>query len=479
MQSASAHDYEAASSLEEGVPLLPKGSELRKKEEELPQDAPVGSEPLPPSSPRTPREQLDAAASAVARYASAATQSSPVFGTSHHDKLLIYDHDTLLSSKCVIHVGRSVFGQKPVLHTLVGCSFLAGSAAFAVFFMPKASKLDTQKFQDFGNFLKVFIVFMLGIYTQQAFKRWWMTVTTYENILIGIRQLSFMLHTINATPASRKLIESYCIASGYIMNVEVRNAQILDKKQHASVQHVCAWLVLQGMLTVEESAQIAKTPSHNLSSTRTIWSWIGELVAHPEVEEGITVLPPLLVRTIMMCQACISEIESLKTNITMQTPFMYASLLAILVHVNNIILSISCGMALGSSMSEIHRRAEQLSGERDSHHGSNALMGQFYEAIQTLGVQLMIVLLAPMIYVGFLHIAHILCYPFGDESHHLPTETLMARLHSELNAMNDSRSYFRQKHKDRQHLCQKLQAKAEPTGKHEAACDGGDDGGDA
>jgi len=383
-----------------------------------PQDFLDNSEPL-----TSRRQSITQAASAVARYAAAATKSSPVFCSSHHNKVLIYDHDALLTSRCIFNIGRSVFAQKPVLHALAYCSFLAGSATLVVLFIPKASKFDTEKFESFGNFLKLFISFMLGVYVQNGFKRWWKTVTTYEKILLGIRQLAFMLHTIRATPASRKLIESYCIASGYILNVEVHNSQILDKKKHASVCDVYAWLVAQGMLTEDESAQLQKNPSHNLSSTRAIWSWIGELVAHPEVEEGITILPALRLRTIMMCQSCISEIENLKMNIAMQTPFMYSQLLALLVAVNNIILSLSCGMALGSSMIEIRRRAEQLSGDHDHSLGSSVqadfdehqslwrssdshqrhleLIGQFYEAMQTLGMQLVIVLLAPMIYVGF------------------------------------------------------------------------------
>jgi len=456
------------------VPLIPKKVQLPAEDSQELGSARSSSEPEM-TRLASARIRAKEAASKVIHYASEATTQPPVFDTSDNHKLLCYDHDSLLTSRALLNVGCSVFCQKPVLYTLAYCSFIAACAALGVFLIPMASKMDTKKFDDFGTFLKFFIVFMLGIYVQQAFKRWWVTVTTFEKILIGVRQLVFMLHTIRSTPQSRKKVECYCIASGYILNVEVRNTQMVDKKRHVDVQNVCTWLVAQGMLSEEDVVQLGKNTVGSLSRTRAIWSWIGELACHPEVQEGVNVSPPLLVRTIMMCQTCISEIESLKMNITMQTPFMYAQLLAILVHVNNIILSVSCGMALGSSMSEIRRRKEQLAAESLSHHRDMTLMGQFYEAIQTLGVQLVIVLLAPMLYIAFLHIAHILCYPFGDESHHLPTETLIERLHSELNQMNDNREYFREKHAG---FKLQEQRKIEDSKGLKDADDDDDDGGD-
>lgn len=436
MQPASSTEHEDPADLEEGVPLLPKRLRASTSQPD------EGPEQL------SARSKIRKAASSAYDSAAQSVRPSPMFGTSHHDKLLCYDHNSLLTCRALMFVCCSVFAQKPVLNTLLCCSLLAAVTAIVVFLIPKSSKLDTQKFEEFGNFLKFFIVFMLGIYVQQAFKRWWLTVTTFEKILIGIRQMVFMLHTLRCTPASRKMIENYCIASGYILNVEVRNTQMVDERQHVELHSVYQWLVAQGLITEDDVLQIGSSSNLPLSNTRALWSWIGELVSHPVTEDGGTVLPPLLVRTIMLCQSCISEIENLKMNITMQTPFMYAQLLAILVHVNNIILSLSCGMALGSSLNEIRRRTEQLAGERDTARREVSLMEQLYEAIQTIGVQLVIVLLCPMLYIAFLHISHILCYPFGDESHHLPTETLIARLHSELNHMSQNREYFRRKHKE-------------------------------
>lgn len=420
-------DIEGATpNLEEGVPLLPK-----KSTRALDADDADGT-----------KKPFDL----KAMYGSAGSNSSSMFDFASNDKVLSYDQDSLLTANALLHMGKSAFCQKPVLMTLAYCCVLASVSATAVFFLPKASKLDTSRFESLATFLKFFITFMLGIYVAQAFKRWWSTVTTFEKFLIAIKQMIFMLHTIKYQPDARRTVEHYCVASTYILNVEVRNAQTVDKKRHTDMKNLMDWLALERFLAEDEVEQLDKGSGSHLGKTRAVWSWVAELISHPLVEEGVTVLPPLLARTIVLCQACVSEIENLKMNITMQTPFMYAQLLAILVHVNNTILAISCGLAVGSAMNEIRRRSEQLSGERPTDRRDVTVTEQLYGAIQTCGIQLMIVLITPMLYVAFLHIAHLLCYPFGDESYHLPTETLIARLHSELKNMSENRSYFRKKH---------------------------------
>lgn len=371
----------------------------------------------------------------------------PTFNEAHNDKVLFYDHDSLVTHRAIVHIGRSVFSCRPVKITLLYCMTLATAVAVAMFFVPKASLLDTSKFEKMGNFLKYFISFMLGIYVQQAFKRWWYTVTTFEKFLIAIRQMTFMLHTVRCDPVFRKAVENYCVASGYILNVEVHHAQAVHTKEHDSVDHTLDWLVLQDYLAQDEAYQLKTALNHGsvLSTTRAIWSWIGEMLLSPRTETGGAVPTPMMVRILGLCQSCIQEVENLKMNITMQTPFMYAHMLSFLVHLNNTMLAVTCGLSVGSAVNEIYHGQQQVAGADGKEHNSHEGKGDLYEAIQIIPMQL-VFLLTPALYVGFLHIAHQLCYPFGDDTYHLPTETFIARLHHELCQMEKNRLYYRNKY---------------------------------
>lgn len=400
--------------------------------------------------------------------------------TAHNDKLLGYDHDSLLTSRALVHIGMSVFGQRPVILTLAYCIVLAILSATAVFLIPAASKLDSTKFAQFAVFLKVFIAFMLGTYVTQAFKRWWFSVNTFEKFLISIQQLLFMLHTIHCRPDWRRMVEKYCICSGYMLNFEVKHVHSPEKLRNREEADHLDWLVENDLISPDESGLLKNMGKGTIcAKSRAIWSWIGEMVSSPFVEEGVVVLPPLLVRSIVLCQESINNIEHLKMNITMQMPFIYAQLLAILVHANNSILAINCGMAMGSAFNEIRRRSEQLSGDRDTELGKVSVTEQLYGAVQTVSLQITILLIAPVLYVAFLHIAHMLCYPFGDESYHLPTETLLHRLHNELNGMADERAFIRKKHAEWKEMEKKKQKGGKKDDEEDDDdADGGDDCGE-
>jgi len=369
---------------------------------------------------------------------------------SQNGKMLLYDHDSLLTAKSMASLSMSAFTQRPVLLTLAYCVTICTIMATAVFFIPRARKFDTQKFEAFGGFLKIFIGFMLGTYVTSAFTRWWFSVSAFEDFLGNVQQMVFMLHTIRGRPAWRKAVEKYCVCSGYILSAEVRNVHQCDEANSVDIPKLLEWLGEKDFLS-EEEVDMLKTvhsPFGVCCRTRAIWTWIGEMVSHPEVEEGLSVPPPLLVRTVVLCQACIEKIEVLKMNVSMQMPFMYAHLLSMLVHANNTIVAISCGIALGSALNEVRCRSEQMSGVRDTERSELGAQSQLYGASQIVAMQIVTVLLIPMCYVAFLHIAHMLCYPFGDQCYHLPTETIVARLQVDLQQMSDQREYFREKHQE-------------------------------
>jgi len=426
---------------DEGTPLLQnnrlrRGSSLLCEED----DDPEAADPAPSLSQK-PLASLGAALKDVKR-------KNILKKSDSKGKLVLYAHDSLLSARSLLEIGQSVLFQKPVAQTFIFCMIVTATTATITFFIPRASTLDIERFDTFAMFLKVFISFMLGVYTAQSFNRWRYTVTAFEKFLISIRQMVFMLHALRVHPRWREQVEAYCIASGYIFNCEVRNAQHTNPENFASTNEVLDTLLEEGRLNLDEVQQLQKHGQHSLGQTRAIWTWISALISHPVSMDEKVVLPQLLVRTIQLCQNCIGEIDGMKMNITMQMPWIYANLLAVLVHANNAILSVTCGITIGSSINEIRRRNEQLHGIRETKVPHEQLIQEIYGALQALASQILIVMLTPILYVSFLHLANQLCLPFGDDAHCLPTESWIHGLALELDDMARNRQYFRDKHKD-------------------------------
>merc|ERR550514_2671947 len=116
------------------------------------------------------------------------------------------------------------------------------------------------------------------------------------------------------------------------------------------------WLVDSKYLTEEERLEIEQDESeidHQELGVRTtiLWTWIGEIMSLVREEPGVA--PPMYVRLLFLCHDCMAQIENLKTNLTVQIPFMYAHMLSCLVHLSNALLAISAGLALASAVSEI------------------------------------------------------------------------------------------------------------------------------
>jgi predicted membrane chloride channel (bestrophin family) len=414
-----------------------------------------------------------------------AGRSPGALSTSYNNKIIYYDHNMLLTWATFTLFPKSVFVQKPVIKTFICCSSLAAAISIGTYFIPSAHKIDTTRFQVLTKSLTVFISFMLGIYVQQAFKHWWCSVTTFEKVLSSIRQLIYMLHQIKVDDKFIEECEKLCLASTYILNFEIKHTSEVMKawgratKDGATAEEISKldaredehlhWLCRHHYLSDREVTCLLaiSTTSGIIVRTRAVWGFIGEMLAHMTELTSKTIPPPMETRLIGLCQSCISQIEELKMNIVMQTPFMYAHLLAFLVHVNNFILAACCGISIGSAVAETFLRGKEIYGapdiseavsnnptmtdqdsfeflQRNTAEGKPGTVRNFYGAIQVCWIQIIMVCLTPVLHVAFLHIAHLLCYPFGDEDYHLPMETLIARLDTELSRMKGYRHPFRQ-----------------------------------
>lgn len=364
----------------------------------------------------------------------------------HRGKVYEYDHEALLTWRSLLASTGTIFFQPRVYMVCPLCLGLASLMAIIIYFgIPSARKLDTSRFNDFVTYIKVFIAFMLGLYLNNSFRRWWASVSSFKKFLTSIKQLMYTLHAINVRSELFDEIERNTICSCYILNEEVHTAQLNNPDlRRKRWQKVMTWLVEVNYLSEEERAEIEHDESdidHQELGVRTtiMWTWIGETMSLVREEPGVA--PPMYVRLLFLCHDCMSQIEELKTNLTVQLPFTYAHMLAVLVHLSNILLAISCGLAFGSAMSEVTSRHAEVAAPRTSRR----VLGEFYEALQVMFMQVVILIIQPLLYQAFLVIAHALCYPYGEEICHMPTETFIQQMHYELDVMKMGKQNHRKR----------------------------------
>lgn len=376
---------------------------------------------------------------------------------SHNDKLIYYDHEGLLSWRGIFSLSGNAFCQPAVWRMGVSVIFIAAATAlFVANFVPMARAINTQRFNAFLGFLKIFISFMLGIYVQNSFKRWHGALTQFEKYLISIKQMLCLFQSIHVDPETISQVQRLAIAASYVLNTEMHNLQHADRNGRRSMSGTLNWLRDDTrLLRHQEHAKLHEVMAWKQSTKAfgtlavscTAWSWIGEQVSRAKLADGSTPAPPMHVRVLALCQECMGRVEELKMNIVTQLPYMYAQLLSFLVYLNNLLLAISSGLIIGSAMAEIRSRSIQLDkpGAEENKGKYMSRLGEFYEACQVAGIQMAIVVIEPMLYVAFLNIAHNLCYPYGDNAHHMPTESFIARLHVELHVLTQGRLWSKER----------------------------------
>eukprot|EP00746_Dinoflagellata_sp_MGD_P162984 gnl/MRDRNA2_/MRDRNA2_90787_c0_seq1.p1 gnl/MRDRNA2_/MRDRNA2_90787_c0~~gnl/MRDRNA2_/MRDRNA2_90787_c0_seq1.p1 ORF type:complete len:491 (+),score=90.01 gnl/MRDRNA2_/MRDRNA2_90787_c0_seq1:183-1655(+) len=366
----------------------------------------------------------------------------------HRGKVYEYDHEALLTWKSLLATTGTIFFQRRVYLVIPLCLSIALLCASIIYLcVPSARKLDTGRFNDFVTYIKVFIAFMLGLFLNNSFRRWWSAVSSFKKFLTSIKQLMYTLHAINVKEELFSEIERNTICSCYILNEEVHTAQLTDKSlRRERWLRVMNWLVSVQYLTEEEREEIEhdeQTIDHQELGVRTtiLWTWIGETMSLVRNEPGVA--PPMYVRLLFLCHDCMAQIEELKTNLTVQLPFTYAHMLAVLVHLSNVLLSISCGLSFGSALAEVRSRGDDIEG-RDN----RKVLGEFYEAWQVMAMQVVMLVIQPLLYQAFLVIAHALCYPYGDEICSMPTETFIQQMHYELDVMKNGKSNHRKRRQE-------------------------------
>mmetsp|Transcript_13374 Transcript_13374/g.31370 ORF Transcript_13374/g.31370 Transcript_13374/m.31370 type:complete len:421 (+) Transcript_13374:114-1376(+) len=384
--------------------------------------------------------------SATASNVKAGYGEKPEHEVAHNDKFVFYDHNSMLTWRTALNFSSSVFRLEPVLYMLLSCVMIAtGSAVSVIAFIPHARRFDAEIFDMFLTFLKVFISFMLGVYIQQSFSQWWQIVTYFGKYLTSIRQMIFFIHSVRLKNDFIFMVQRLALAGSYVLNMEVVNMQELGRGREGCMSQTLSWLLDKGFLEEDELKQLQKIDNHRnmkqifspLALTSTVWAWIGEVMAESETEEGKKLAAAMYARLLVHCQEPVDHLEEMKVVLVAQVPYMYCQLLTFLVYINNAFLALSCGLTIGSSIGEIMERSQHS----DPGSGESSSQAEIYRAAQQVAVRMMILLCEPMLYIAFLQIGHMLLYPFGEEKHHLPTETMIARLQVDLKILSEGRRW--------------------------------------
>jgi len=356
-----------------------------------------------------------------------------LFNRNANGKVYVYSNEQLLTWWVLLTKTPAIVMSWRVW--VVGPCVLAlayGVALMVVFQSHYANMIDTKRIDEFGKYLRVFIAFMLGLFMNNSFQRWHTSVSLFRQVLTSVKQLMFTARLMKVRTEVVEELQRKCLIACYILEAEMRidlNCKASGCKEHWDN----TWKSLEekGILTQAEEKAISRLRNGqgdmDMGGHSTmIWAWIGQVVQKVRDEPGLLV--PMYIRMVTISHGCLGQVDKLKTVVHVQVPFTYAYLLSTIVHLNNIILALCSGLAIGASLTGL---------DAEENGAGSATQHVFYKSGAVVAMQTMILLIQPLMYQACLVIAHLLNHPFGDQIFHLPTETFIELLQDELQISAD------------------------------------------
>lgn len=348
------------------------------------------------------------------------------------DKMMSYDPHVLGTWKAFFIVHGTVFTDAAIYLTvlkLLGVAIVSGGCLFL--FVPDPEKMDTRKFHEAVNFIKVFIAFMLGLFLNSCLARWYSIINCITDLFLSIKKVSWTLHSCGVQEESRVRIQKLMVMSCYLLEGEVAKQWENNKENlRPHWESTCVLCTQQNVMTYAQRTVLEQEVAYHNRSL-AVWAWIGTLTRGLK---GPGISPPMLSRIYTDCGEAIEQLKKIKTFATLQLPFMYSHMLACLVQLNNILLALACGFSCAVTVGNILHHIGMMKDE-EGH------MTDVYRGVQALLVDLCCLIIEPMLYQAFLIIASTLADPFTNDKYGLPFLEYIQELTVQLAEMETFGSY--------------------------------------
>lgn len=258
---------------------------------------------------------------------------------------------------------------------------IATGAFCATFWLDFTTRFDTSKLEEISNYLNTFIPFILGLYVSIALSRWWAMRTEGIGKVLDATQDVALISTALLPGAEHQPFHDqnlrYALAS---VSLIVNMFRPMDDKKLEVLGPV-----RDNLLTAEEVEVLRGTPYRTRPSV--MWTWILAVSTKVFEDHGV---PPGKQRDVTTEVIKAREaIECILTYMFSQLPFAYVHLVTLLVNLNNLVMSVKCGV-IG---------AAQIREKNWMYAGS----------------QVVFLLAVPLLYQGLLSLTYVIGDPFGED----------------------------------------------------------------
>jgi predicted membrane chloride channel (bestrophin family) len=345
-------------------------------------------------------------------------------------------HTNFLKGWHVFYVLSNTIWVQRALWQMMGRLLLVTlTVGFGSFmFMPDASHVDASRFREITAVLNIFLGLMLSFFLRESVARWVKCVDGFLGLFNAIRNLAMQLHALGVNKEQANTCLRYGVMSAVILINDLKRMGL--KAEESSAKEDAMWAKLSSLPQTRENQFYAVSIKEQelLKGTNDtpgqLWTWIGSLIGRLALDGDVPPMAsPTYGRLINLCQIAQDEIRIIRAAMFVKTPFLYVHTLATLVHVTNFLFAVALGFVLGTSLEGIVKYAESYwypEGYTD------AKLKRPNEEGQTIIIELLKCVLAPMLYQAFFMLGCSVSSPFANADSCIPVNRMLSHLRDDL-----------------------------------------------
>jgi len=269
---------------------------------------------------------------------------------------------------------------------------------------------------------------LLGFFVSNSMHRWYQSATGFLELLDCIRALQFQLVGLGVHLHERAAM---CLRYGFL-SAWFLTTRLQSEARHpgSDVRIEDEWDAFRQVqnqggkytfLTASELVQIENVDD----PAGTIWMWVASLVGRMSQDGEIPPMAsPTYGRVMQLTELASSAIRKVRLSTSVQVPYAYVHMLAILVHTNHAMNAIAFGVTLGVSYSKVMHAKPGV--------GKQSASFMLDVAGQDVAMAFAMCIIAPWIQLAILHVAVQVSNPFAKVGAKFPIKGFMDFLHCDL-----------------------------------------------
>lgn len=307
-----------------------------------------------------------------------------------------------------------------------------GVACFVCLTSLDPTSLRVREFRLIGTYLNVFVAFLLGLFMSINLQRWLNCVDSLCRAFEAIRGMQVQLHALGATEERIHHIMRYGVCACRLLTEKLYARSLASHDREEFVKAM--WMDMQeGVYMLNKSEVQILSTKHEPSSL--IWVWVGSILGRMAQDGEIPPMPsPTFCSLVADCQRAQDSLRQVENEVSVQTPFIYVHTLAIVVHFNNILASITFGLTLGASTGVVlaqqgaHWYAVKVTSETEK---------PLAKVVENVIIAVITCFVGPLLFQAFLLIGFSISSPFQLSEAAIPTDKLLDRLENTLQEGNE------------------------------------------